>query len=176
MARIIRLPVQLQSYPESPDDLDRAEHLLLVAIRGWVADYKQECDPIPRLCDAMNAAGAPDAAFSIDHWMMIVARTAKRPIEIHCPQCPHLSDDEKHMIHAASLAQAGDVHCATCALSSPLLSTFGAEFAVGPLRGLGVLFGAAGLRFRLRRPPLDAINGSGADDRWGRTDFDQTVH
>jgi hypothetical protein len=74
----------------------------------------------------------------------------RRPIAIHCPLCGAVSEDEKHLLHAASLAQSGPDELAERALRTALLSAQGAEFALGPLEGLGTLFAAAGLLFRRR--------------------------
>jgi hypothetical protein len=52
---------------------------------------------------------------------------------------------------AAHLAQAGDSHLAEKALRAALLSGQGAEFALGPLEGVGELFAQARLFFRRRR-------------------------
>ncbi|MDR3531166.1 MAG: hypothetical protein P4L90_11515 [Rhodopila sp.] len=89
---------------------------MLVAIRWWVADFRQHDDPLPRLCQAMGTAGARDAAFSVDQLMSVFIRSARRPMAIHGPRCRGLSGDEKHLLNAASLVQAGeskmaDAHC-----------------------------------------------------------------
>ena len=132
---------------------DPAECILLTAIRGWVAAYRHDDDPMPGLIQGLGNTGACDAAFSIDALMAIIAQSVQQPVIVHCPRCPHLSDDERHLLHAASLAQAGDGHLAEMALRTALLSAQGAEFALGPLHGLGELFAEAGLHFRRRRPP-----------------------
>jgi hypothetical protein len=98
--------------------------------------HRQGEDPLPNLCEIMRAADAHDAAFSVDQLMAVVARTARRPVAIHCPRCPYLSIDEKHLLHAANLPQSGKSELAERAL----LSAHGAEFALGPLEGLGELF------------------------------------
>ena len=85
----------------------------------------------------------------------------RRPITIHCPLCSTVSEDEKHLLHAASLAQAGPGDTAERALRTTLLSAQGAEFALGTLEGLGALFAQAGLLFRRR---LAALRGPGQMD------------
>ena len=148
MGQIIRLPVSLTEYPDTSLALDTAECVLLIAIRWWVADLRERDDPLPRLCQAMDTAGAHDAAFSVDQLMAAVVRFARRPMAIHCPRCPALSADEKHLLKAARLVQAGDCKMAERALRTALLSAQGAEFALGPLQGLGELFAEARLFFR----------------------------
>lgn len=155
MGQVIHLSVPAAAYPVRTDALDTAECLLLIAIRWWVADFRQGQDPLPRLCKAMGTAGARDAAVSVDGLMGVVARTGRQPIAIHCPHCPHLSEDEKHLLHAASLAQAGESGLAEQALRTALLSSSGVEFALGPLEGLGDLFAEAKLLFRRRQATME---------------------
>ena len=128
-------------------------------MRWWVEDYKAGADPVPRLQSALENAGTLDAALSIDSLMSIVARTGRRPIAMHCPRCPHLSGDEKQLLHAASLTQASNGPLAEKTLRTALLSAEGAAFAIGALEGLGTLFGKARLFFARLAPP-----GLGLDD------------
>jgi hypothetical protein len=68
----------------------------------------------------------------------VIARTGRQPIAIHCPRCPHVSDDERLLLHAASLTQAGHSHMAEKALCAALLSAQGAEFVnsrLAPCKG-----------------------------------------
>ncbi len=152
MGQVIHFPLPASDYPTRATDLDRAESLLLIAIRWWVAAMRTAEDPLPRLSQGLDMAGAREAAFSIDALMGVVARTARRMLTVHCPRCPNLSDDETQLLHAASLAQDGDSPAAERALRHALLSAQGAEFALGPLEGLGTLFTEASLLLRRRRP------------------------
>jgi hypothetical protein len=153
VGHIIRLFVPPAGYPDTSAALDPAECVLLIAIRWWVADFRQRNDPLPRLCEAMCTAGARDAAFSVDQLMAVFIRSARRPMAIHGPRCPGLSDDEKHLLSAARLVQGGESKMAERALRTALLSAPGAEFALGPLQSLGELFAEAKLFFVRRKPP-----------------------
>jgi hypothetical protein len=155
MGQIIAFPLPPAPYPDLTADLDPAECVLLSAVRSWVECYRNGDDPIPRLCQGLETAGAPDAAFSIDGLMTVLSRSILRPAEIHCLRCPHLSLDEKNLLRAASLAQADEGHVAEKVLRTTLLSAQGAEFAIGPLEGLGTLFAQARLFLTRRRlaPP-----------------------
>jgi hypothetical protein len=104
----------------------------------------------------LESAGAPDAAFSIDRLMTVVGRTIARQIEVHCPRCPELSVDEKNLLLAASLAQAGDRRLAEKVLRTALLSGQAADFAIGSLESLGELFAEAKLFLTRRRLPAAA--------------------
>jgi hypothetical protein len=161
MGNIIRLPTARTACPPTTDRLGTAESVLLLAVRWWVADFRSNLDPLPRLCGAMGIAGAHDAAFSVDQFMSIAARTARRPIAIHCPRCPNLSDDERCVLHAAGLTQAGASNLAKRVLHNGLLSADGANFALGTLEGLGELFRMAHLDFG-RRPESEG-NALGED-------------
>ena len=153
MTHAIRFPVPPMPYPYRSTELDTAEYVVLIAIRWWVANHRNGTDPLPRLCEALGVAGVRDAAFSVDQLMSVVARTARDPVAIHCPRCVGLSADEMCLLHAASLAQAGEGHLAEKALRVALLSAQGAEFALGPLEGLGELLAEARLFLRKRFIP-----------------------
>ena len=143
-------------------DKDKAETVFLDALRTWVAAYRSGEDPLSRLCEAMDRAGAHGAAFSVDQLMGVIGRSARQPIAIHCPRCPHLSGDEKRLRQAASLVQVGKSSLAERALCAVLLSAAGAEFIIGPLEELAELFCEAGLLFCRRSMPADYIAADGA--------------
>jgi hypothetical protein len=151
MGQIVAFPIPPGSYPDLTANLETADCILLSAIRSWVAAYKEGENPIPRLCQGLQTAGAPNAAFSINDLMTALARAVIRPVDIHCPRCPHLSPDEKHLLRAASLTQAGDSHLAEKVLRTTLLSAQGTELAIGPLEDLGELFTRARLFLSCRR-------------------------
>jgi hypothetical protein len=176
MGQIIRFPVAPAGYPDYATDLDPAECVLLIAIRWWVDSYRHDEDPMPRLCQGLETAGTCDAAYSVDALMAIVARSLQQPIAIHCPRCPRLSNDEGHLLHAASLAQAGDGRLAEKALRAALLSAQGAEFALGPLQGLGELFAEAGLFFRRRRPSGVEQTPTTVVEPWSPAPRPETTH
>ncbi|MFC7477791.1 hypothetical protein ACFQS7_25800 [Dankookia sp. GCM10030260] len=143
-------PPVLHGYPSMLEALDWPEAVLLCGLRGWVDDLRRAADPMPRLDARMTAAGVPLAAVSLNMFLRIVARTANRPVGIGCPHCPRLAADEQRLLHAARLVQDREAWLAGEALRDGLLSGIGADFALGPLRGLGGLFLAAGLALRPR--------------------------
>jgi hypothetical protein len=153
MGQVIHIVAPSTAYPDSTNELEPAESVLLLAIRWWVADHRQGEDPLPRLCEALRIAGPHDAAFAVDRLMSVVGRTARQPVAIHCPRCPNISGDEQHLLHAASLTQAGHGSLAERVLRTALLSAAGAEFALGPLEGVAELFAEARLLFRRRHAP-----------------------
>ncbi|MEJ0019615.1 MAG: hypothetical protein WDN25_24295 [Acetobacteraceae bacterium] len=157
MAQVIHLAAPT-SYPGATAALEPAESTLVLAIRWWVADHRQGDDPLPRLCQALEIAGAHDAAFAVDRLMAIIARTVRRPVAVNCPRCPNLSDDEKQLLYAAYLVQSGEAPLAERALRTAFLSAQGAEFALGSLEGITVLFGEANLVFPCRQQPAEVVD------------------
>jgi hypothetical protein len=151
MGQLIAFPSPPAPYPDLAADLDKGETILLLAIRWWGESFLEGEDPIQCLLQGLETAGATDAAFSIDGLMAIVARVARRPVDIRCPRCPRLSDDEKHLLCAACLAQSGNRDMAEKALRTTLLSPQAAEFALGPLEGLAEIFAKARLFLSPRR-------------------------
>ena len=143
-------PRVLRGYPTMVAALDEPEALVLRCIRPWVAELRRAAEPLPRLHRMLSAAGAPDAAASIDMLMHVVARTACRPVGIGCPCCAGLAPDEQRLLHAARLAQGWEARLAEEVLRDGLLTAEGAAFAQGPLVGLGRVLGRAGLRLRAR--------------------------
>ncbi len=164
------------SYPQRAAGLDRSECVLLIAIRWWVATFRQGEDPMPRLHQGLEIAGAREAAQSVDALMGTVARTARRPIDIHGPRCPGLFADEQQLLHAASLTQAGESALAERSLCRALLSSQGAAYALGPLEGLSAAFTDARLFLRRRRLPADDLSGSGMTQAWMSAVPGETLH
>ena len=175
MGDIIRLPARPAAYPATSATLDRAETVLLTAIRHWVQAYRQDEDPVPRLAQELEIAGAPDAALPIDAVMMVLARSVRQPVSIHCPRCRGLSDEEKHLLYAASVVQAGDVDLAERTLRNVLLTAEGAAWALGPLQELGEMFAEAGLFLRRRTAPGGEDSNTWAAP-WRPDDVPQTIH
>ena len=153
MRQLFHLADIQPAYPDRAAELDRSECVLLIALRCWVEAYRTSEDPIPRLTQGLDIAGAPDAAHSIDALMRTVARTARRPLDIHCPFCPGVSADEAQLLHTVSLIQAGEKAQAERMLCRELLSSNGASFALGPLEGLGEVFASARMTLRRRLAP-----------------------
>lgn len=157
MGQIITFPAPPTPYPDRAADLATAECVLLIAMRWWVASYRLGEDPMPRLCQGLETAGVPDSAFSVDALMAVIARAGTHPIDVRCPRCPNVSFDEKCLLQAASLTQAGDSHLAEQVLRVTLLSAQGAEFAIGPLEGAAELFSQVRLILKRRRSPIDGL-------------------
>jgi hypothetical protein len=163
MGQVVLLP-SVPVYPASTTFLDTAECAFLIAVRWWVSGYQGDEDPVPRLCRGLKIAGARDAAFTINEFMAVIASTAREPIAIHQPRCLDLSDDERQLLFAASLAQAGESAAAERALRASLVSPAGAESALEPLEVSVELFAQAGLIFSRRWPRFENSRRSDTSD------------
>jgi hypothetical protein len=176
MGQIFRLQLSPTAYPDASANLGTAECVLLLAVRWWVCAFRLNDDPMPRLRQTLASAGTADAAFAVDALMAVVSQSARRPIEIHGPRCTRLANDEKCLLHAASLAQGGDPARAERALHTALLSAQGVEFALGSLEGLGALFARARLLLRRRLPPDHGAPAAAAIESWSPDLFSDTIH
>ena len=144
------------AYPDACTGLNTAECTLLLAMRWWVNAFREKEDALFRLCLGLERAGAYEAAFPIDTLMGVIVRTAGRTLTVQCPRCPSVSEDEKHLLHAAALAQTGEGALAARVLRVTLLSATGAEDALIPLETIGTLFARVRLIFRT---PAEAATG-----------------
>jgi hypothetical protein len=153
MGQVVPFPTRPIAPAAKASDLPTAECVLLLAIRWWVEDYCAGADPMPRLREALDKAGAHDAAFSIDGLMTSLAHVTRRRLSIHCPRCPDLSNDERRLLEAASLTQSGRIDLAQQALRTALLSSDGAACAIDALDGLCEIFGQTRLFFARRPEP-----------------------
>jgi hypothetical protein len=166
MGQVIPFPTQPTPYPDQIENLGAADGVFLLAMRWWVEDYRANVDPIPRLQTALHKAGAHDAAFPIDSLMTTVARGARRTVDVHCPLCPSLSDDEKQLLYVASLVQANNAPLADRALRTALLSADGAAFAVESLEDLSEFFTKARLFFAKRVAPAPLPDANDTREAW----------
>jgi hypothetical protein len=132
------------------------EQLLIGGVRAWVACCRAETCPMAVLRTTFGRFGAIDAAASVDAFMSCAVRTAIRCIEVRCPRCPGLTDDELRLLHAAAAAQQHDLAEARTDLEH-WLPERAAYWALGPLCGFGSLLAQAGLF--LPRPTQIEVNG-----------------
>jgi hypothetical protein len=149
MGRILTFtPLALRRETPVTEGLNPAQSVCLLSLRWWVADLRGGGDPTTRMRHALAMAGAgPVAAESLDQFMRVLARGARRQIEVHAPHCPCLAADERLLLRAAALAQAAQPRAAAETLAGSLLGPQAASLALGPLGGLGMALARAGLHF-----------------------------
>jgi len=85
-----------------------AEKMLFWSVRTWVQRLKREEAAEPLLAEAYGRLGMADAALTFDAAMSLLTASARRPIDVRCPSCPELSDDERLLARALAAAQRGD--------------------------------------------------------------------
>jgi hypothetical protein len=161
--------------PSSMVELGAAGCILLIAIRWWVEGYRRSTDAGPRLHQSLEIAGVAAATAPVQAMMETIAETVQRPLAIHAPRCPCLSDDERQLLDAALLAQRGHEALAERALRTALLSAQGAEIAVTELVAIGGLFEAARLCFSRRRVAPHSTMPAELES-WKPTHHSGTVH
>ncbi len=125
------------------------ERLVVWGARTWVCCSRTQDSPVAQLEPVFHRFGVVAAAASLDALLCATAQTATHALEVRCPRCPNLSDDEVYLLHAAAAAQHGDLVSARSQLQRWLPAAV-AAWTLGPVCGLGRLFANAGLILPLR--------------------------
>lgn len=92
--------------------LTRAETLVLWAIRAWVAGHRHDLAVLPNLRTAFRNEGAPAAAEAVDDLMAHIGHGAGRTIQVNCPRCRQVTDDERLLMDVIALHQEGETQWA----------------------------------------------------------------
>jgi hypothetical protein len=124
--------------------LSVADRLVLWAMRAWVIGLKRRIDTGEPIRTAFGRYGIPEAAGLIDGLMSVLARGACRQLTVECVCHETLSDDERVLLRAAALHQAGrglEARFLLRTIISPAASDGAAEI----LDRLGALLADAGL-------------------------------
>ncbi|MBW6400822.1 hypothetical protein KPL78_23375 [Roseomonas sp. HJA6] len=154
MGQILAFTRQAPAWPGLVAQLDPAPTwLLLNGLRPWVAAVRQKEDPLPAVLATLEAAGgAATLALSTHALMHGIAVQATRVVDVGCPHCSHVSDDEALILHAVTQAALGAED------PSLVLSSFVREAALifldPPLIGLAGRMREEGWQFRRRRAPM----------------------
>lgn len=122
----------------SPPELENRARLALMTIRLWATEMRRDRCPIGVLRHALprwNAQGALWPAHNFLSWLLAYAA---RGIELGCPCCGRVSDDEALMLAALF---AGDRTQAQAALAT-LVGSDALDGAVRRARMLGAEFNA----------------------------------
>ncbi|MGE0724049.1 MAG: hypothetical protein AB7O45_06730 [Alphaproteobacteria bacterium] len=136
-----------RSEPALIDRLDPAEWAIVWGARSWVADRQGS----PSSCRAFSWTetfelnGVKDAALSLTALCVLLDHAARRPIDVGCPECGRVSEDEAVLLAAVAQAQAGRIAAARAALAT-LLPPAGVRFGIGMVSGLAAAFARVGWR------------------------------
>ena len=128
-------------------ELNDPERLIAWAMRVWVVGAREKISADEVLRSSFARAGAPQALPVLDNMMAVVAAGAARRIDISCVCHDRLSPDERTILDAIALFQAGDT------LETPLMlrSFLTPEAAIagaGMMRRLAAVMSGAGLSLR----------------------------
>lgn len=128
-------------------ELTQAERLVLWGMRTWVAALRADIPVDDHINRTFRQAMVPAAASLLSGMMVMLAEGAARPMSLHQPRCPCLSEDERLILDLVALVQAGRTSAARQHAAGLLLPTAGRTVAgaVGPF---AELLADAGLRLQ----------------------------
>ncbi|NKC32112.1 hypothetical protein [Falsiroseomonas selenitidurans] len=89
--------------------LARAERLVVVAMRAWAAPHRAPGQPHPDWRGVLAAAGlAPVGLIGFDLLMSVLARGARRNLDVRCCHCPGVGADEAALVDLLAALQRND--------------------------------------------------------------------
>lgn len=139
-------PIETARAGDSPREtaaLSLEEQLVLWAMRVWVSHFKRDQPPCAAFSRAFAIVGAAEAADHLGALMSVIASGAIRSIEIRCPACPALADDEALLLGAVAKAQRGVLSAVFPPLQDLVIYS-AARAATSPLVEFGRALLAAG--------------------------------
>lgn len=96
-------------FPELPF----GEQFLLWAFRSWVKTFTNQGDLSGTLRKGFCLAGLEDGYSSIDELLTIIAASATTSIDVRCPHCSEISNDEQLFAGIIAALQRNDESLAT---------------------------------------------------------------
>ena len=126
------------------EGLVAAELLALATLRLWAAPHRRPGQSHPDWREGPRAAGLEDdGSDAFDVLMRLVGATGHKALDVRCPHCPGLGEDEVVLIEAMRAAQAhpaaADAHLsawlppAAVRAARPFLAQFAAAMAAREL-------------------------------------------
>ena len=123
----------IHARPQAPasalDALALSERFVLWNFRAWACCCRGRRLPAEPVVAAFADIGAPAAADALDAAMTRLVLATGRPLAVHCPPHPDLSDDELTLLAAAAAAQRHDrdalAHLFAGVLSPPAAALVG---------------------------------------------------
>ena len=98
--------------PKAPDSaldaLALSERFILWNVRAWACCCRGRRLPAEPVSNAFANIGVPAAAVALDAAMTRLVLATARPLAVHCPSYPGLSDDERRLVAAVAAAQRHD--------------------------------------------------------------------
>ena len=99
-------------------NLDKAEVLLIGALRVWVAAFQQRRCGLPELRWLFNRHGLPGVGVIFHHLLLQTATGAYRTLDIGCPCCPKVQTDEERLLALMAALQRAEQEAAQVHLGS----------------------------------------------------------
>lgn len=144
---------------DGPSALSPIETVLVWGLRQWVSAHKARESGHEAIEAQFDSHGVRDAAASLDAILRTTAACATRSIDVRCPCCPGLSDDEMRIVAAIGLMQWNEPTIAF-ELFSTWLPPTGVRMALHMAHGAANVLTRAGYALPLRRwdfPELEAV-------------------
>lgn len=108
--------------PASPlGALALSERFVLWNVRAWACCCRGRRLPAEPVVAAFANIGVPAAADALDDAMTRLVLATGRPLAVHCPPYPGLSDDERILLAAAAAAQRHDGEALTHLFAAVLM-------------------------------------------------------
>lgn len=145
---------------DGPSALSPIETVLVWGVRQWVSAHKAKESGHEAIEAQFESHGVRDAAASLDAILRMTAACATRSIDVRCPCCPGLSDDEMRIVAAIGLMQWNEPTIAF-ELFSTWLPPTGVRMALHMAHGAAIVLARAGHSLPLRRwdfPELEAVS------------------
>lgn len=134
-----------------------SEKLMLWAIRLWVLETREADKDQEALRHGFKLAGVPDAFFALDDFLCVISASATAQIDVGCPSCTKVSDDEHLLLGVISAWQQGHGKDQGTALLSSWLPLAAIRIIQDPASTLAHVLKCSGLIIRPRcGRPLEA--------------------
>jgi hypothetical protein len=141
-------------------DLPFGGQLALWGVRLWVREMTDGTQDHATLRNGFELAGVPAAHTALDGLMTVIATTATGPIDIRCPDCRELSEDERLLMDVLAEQQAAE-HSARHTLFAYRLPPAARRIGMDWAARLAAILGKAGLMIGLNNQLSGAAPSSG---------------
>ena len=139
-------------------DLSAGEILILRGLRTWVAYNHHRADPFEPVSRLFAPHGVEGAAQALNSTLYLLAIAGRYRVEVSCPRCPGIAEDEMRVLHALSTAQRQQIEPAQRLLSDWLVPG-AARLALRPFRALALSLTQARIALPLRLWPCADTGG-----------------
>ena len=144
-------------------ELQTAELFVVMSLRLWVAAHRDPTSVALGWRTGFDAAGLDDAGRdAFDALFRTVAATASRSLDVRCPRCGELGEDEGRLLQLLSLLQRRRPGEAAAILSD-WMPNAARRLAFVAAQGFAVSLLEGGLAIPLRHAEAGSVVRAGAD-------------